>query len=163
MTVSQSAHVSNFEPRWPVALVVIGVRSLLVELPDRIRLLPVWLLYMAAGVILAPLAVVALTGGEAPWPRVGEQMRALLRESRPRVVILECSAVTDLEYAALRTITASAEKVRSTGVTLWLAGLNTKVQRVIERSPLPGALGPARVYSNLPEAVRPFEKLGPVA
>jgi len=93
-----------------------------------------------------------------PW--VGERMWALFRETRPRVIILECSAVPDLEYTSLRGLTAAEVKLRSSGVRLWLAGLNPEVLKVVERSPLGDALGHARMFINLREAVQAYEKEG---
>ena len=96
----------------------------------------------------------------ASGPRVGERMWALFRETGPRVIILECSAVPDLEYTALRGLTAAEAKLRSSGVHLWLAGLNPEVLKVVERSPLGDALGHARMFINLREAVKAYEKKG---
>lgn len=96
----------------------------------------------------------------ASAPRVGERMWTLIRETRPRVVILECSAVPDIEYTALQALTAAEEKLRASGVTLWLAGLNPAVSRVIERSRLGSVLGQARLFANLREAVKSYQTTG---
>jgi MFS superfamily sulfate permease-like transporter len=88
---------------------------------------------------------------------VGERMWALFRETAPRVVIMECSAVPDIEYTALRGLIAAEEKLRSSGVSLWLAGLNPEVFRVVERSPLGKALGHTHMFFNLREAVQAYE------
>jgi len=93
----------------------------------------------------------------ASAPRVGERMRELVRKSSPRVVVLECSAIPDFEYTALRGLIAADEKLRSAGVSLWLAGLNPAVSKAIERSPLGETLGSAHIFPNLQEAVRAWE------
>ncbi|MBV9995159.1 MAG: hypothetical protein JO127_08095 [Caulobacteraceae bacterium] len=58
------------EPRWPVALAIVGVYLLLVVLPERIRLLPSWALWASAAVVLAPMGVAALATAKALWLRV---------------------------------------------------------------------------------------------
>lgn len=66
----EPTQASSVEPRWPVALAVLAVLYLLVELPGRIRILPVWCVYAGAVVVLVPMGAVWLTGGEARWLRV---------------------------------------------------------------------------------------------
>ena len=94
----------------------------------------------------------------ASAPRTGEQMWALIGETAPKIVILECSAIPDFEYTALRALTAAEEKLRMSGVSLWLAALNPEALRVVERSALGRALGHERMFRNLPEAVKAYDE-----
>jgi len=96
----------------------------------------------------------------ASAPRVGVHMRPLISESGAKVVILEMSAVPDLEYTALRALTSMEATLHSYGITLWLAGLNPEVLKVIERSPLGEILGHERMFFNLREAVHTYETKG---
>jgi high affinity sulfate transporter 1 len=96
----------------------------------------------------------------ASAPRVGERMWELVRETSPRVVIIECSAVRDIEYTALRALTVAEKKLDASGISLWVAGLNPEVLKVIKRSPLGEALGQARMFFNLLEAVQAYETKG---
>jgi SulP family sulfate permease len=93
----------------------------------------------------------------ASAPQVGVLMRPLIEQSGAKVVILEMSAIPDLEYTALRALTSAEASLHSSGVTLWLAGPNPEVFRVIERSPLGEALGHTRIFVNLREAVHAYE------
>jgi MFS superfamily sulfate permease-like transporter len=93
----------------------------------------------------------------ASAPQVGERMWAMVRETQPRVLILECSAIPDIEYTALRSMTAAEEKLQAEGITLWLAALNPEALKVVKRSPLGQALGRERMFFNLRDAVRAFE------
>ena len=93
----------------------------------------------------------------ASAPQVGERMWPMIHASRPRVVILECSAIPDIEYTALRALAAAEEKLRAEGITLWLSALNPEAFRVVERSPLGKALGHERMFFNLREAVKAYE------
>ncbi|HSA61508.1 MAG TPA: SulP family inorganic anion transporter [Nitrospiraceae bacterium] len=96
----------------------------------------------------------------ASGPQVGERMWALVRERGPRVVILECSAIPDFEYTALRGLTVAEEKLRADGIALWLSALNPEALKVVERSPLGRALGHERMFFNLREAVKAYENGG---
>jgi len=87
-------------------------------------------------------------------------MRPLITKSAAKVVILEMSAVPDLEYTALQSLTSMEATLRSAGITLWLAGLNPEVLKVVERSPLGELLGSARIFPNLREAVHAYETKG---
>lgn len=58
------------EARWPVALAIIGVCLLLDVLPERVRIFPPWVLWASAGVVLTPLALVALSASTVAWQRM---------------------------------------------------------------------------------------------
>jgi SulP family sulfate permease len=96
----------------------------------------------------------------ASAPRVGVKMRPLISQSAAKVMILEMSAVPDLEYTALQSLTSMEATLSSAGITLWLAGLNPEVLKVVERSPLGELLGSARIFPNLREAVHAYETKG---
>jgi anti-anti-sigma factor len=85
--------------------------------------------------------------------RVGDKMWPLVHAAKPEVVVLDCSAVPDIEYTALRMLTDAEEKLRDAGITLWLAALNPEALRVIERAPLGRTLGRERMFFNLDEAI----------
>ena len=84
-------------------------------------------------------------------------MAALVREASPRVVVLECSAIFDIEYSALKMLVESEQRVREHGGELWLAALNPEVLRVVERAPLGKALGRERLFFTLQLAVERFQ------
>ncbi|MEI7902594.1 MAG: SulP family inorganic anion transporter [bacterium] len=94
----------------------------------------------------------------ASAPRVGERLWALVAAAEPKVMILECSAIPDFEYTALRALTGLEEKLRERGITLWLSALNPAALKVVERSPLGQVLGHGRMFFNLREAVKAYEE-----
>jgi sulfate permease, SulP family len=96
----------------------------------------------------------------ASAPHTRERVAALIDEAHPKVVILECSAIPDFEYTALRTLTGAEEKMREAGITLWLSALNPQALEVVRRSPLGQVLGPERMFFNLPDAVKAYESRG---
>ena len=67
--------------------------------------------------------------------RIGEKMRTLIAEAKPKVVALHLRGVFDLEYTALKMLTEGEQRFRNTGVLLWLVGLNPGVLAMVQRSP----------------------------
>jgi hypothetical protein len=59
--------VTHIEPRWPVVLAVIAVLSLLIALPDRLRVLPSWVPFLLAIVLIVPMVALSLTRAKARW------------------------------------------------------------------------------------------------
>ena len=99
----------------------------------------------------------------ASMPHARERMAALIEEARPRVVILDCSAIPDFEYTALCTLIRAEEKMREGGIALWLSALNPLALNMVRRSPLGQALGTERMFFNLRDAVKAYEKMGHTA
>jgi sulfate permease, SulP family len=96
-----------------------------------------------------------MTFGSAPHVR--ERLAALISEARPQVVILECGAIPDFEYTALRTLMQAEQKMREHGISLWLCALNPLALDVVRRSPLGRTLASGRLFLNLREAVKAYE------
>jgi len=89
---------------------------------------------------------------------IGDKMWQLIRQTKPSVVLLDCSAVFDIEYTALKMLTESEEKLRREGITLWLAAFTPDVLAVVKRSRLGEILGRERMFFNLEMAVEKYEK-----
>jgi len=88
--------------------------------------------------------------------RIAEKMKALADEAKPRVVALDFSGVTDLEYTALKMLIEAEKRQRERGVSIWLVGLNPEVLSVIQRSSLGNVLGRERMHFNLEVAVAKY-------
>jgi anti-anti-sigma regulatory factor len=65
--------------------------------------------------------------------------------------------VTDLEYTALKMLTAAVERQRQQGVSFWLVGLNPGVLQVVQRSALSHLLGLDALHFNLELAVAKYQ------
>jgi MFS superfamily sulfate permease-like transporter len=85
--------------------------------------------------------------------RIAEKIGALINEAKPKIVALDLSGVSDLEYTALKMLTEGEKRQRVRGVVLWLVGLNPEVLAVVQRSPLGELLGRERMHFNLEVAV----------
>jgi sulfate permease, SulP family len=99
----------------------------------------------------------------ASMPHARERVAALIAEAQPRVVILDCSAIPDFEYTALCTLVRAEEKMREGGIALWLSALNPLALQMVRRSPLGQALGAERMFLDLRDAVKAYERIGQTA
>jgi anti-anti-sigma factor len=89
-------------------------------------------------------------------PRVRDKALALIQQEQPKVIVVDCSAVPDIEYTALKQLTDLEERLREAGIMLWLAALNPEPLRIVEQSALGEALGRKRMFFNLEQAVEAF-------
>jgi len=90
--------------------------------------------------------------------RIGELIWPLIAQHKPRVLLLDCSAIPDLEYTALKMLTEAERRMQQSGISLWLAGLNPEPLQLIQNSTLGKRLGRAGMYFNVDKAVRSFLK-----
>jgi len=88
--------------------------------------------------------------------RIADKMAPLVREAQPSVALLDCGAVPDIEFTALKMLIEAEERLRETGVELWLARLNTAALDVVQRSPLGARLGRDRMFFNVHRAVETY-------
>ena len=92
----------------------------------------------------------------ASVPRTRDRIDELIHETNPQVVILECSAIPDIEYTALKKLINLERKLDRAGIELWLVGLNPVPLHMIRRSALGERLGDERMFFNLNLAVKAF-------
>lgn len=90
---------------------------------------------------------------------IGQKIRVLVEETKPKVVALDLSNVPDFEYSALKMLAEAAKKERWQGISLWLVGLNPGVLAMVQRSPLGTVLGHDAMLFNLELAVAKYEAL----
>lgn len=94
--------------------------------------------------------------------RIEDLIVPLVAEHRPRVVVLDCGAIPDLEYTALKELGNAEQRLARAGIELWLAGLNPEPLRLVQRSELGQRLGRERMHFNLKMAVASFTAQRPV-
>jgi len=88
--------------------------------------------------------------------RIGALMMRLIEEFKPEVVALDCSAIPDFEYSALKMLTDAERRLRQDGLSLWLVALNPEPLGLIQKSELGKTLGRERMHFNLHQAVESF-------
>jgi len=91
--------------------------------------------------------------------RIGDRMTQLIATEKPTLVILDGRSLIDIEYTALKMLIEAEERLRTNGITLWLASLNPQVLKTVQQSPLGETLGRARMFFNLHSAVAHYEQL----
>jgi SulP family sulfate permease len=91
---------------------------------------------------------------------VADKMRPLIDQAKPSVVLLDCSAVFDIEYTAVKMLVEGEEKLRQEGIAFWLAALNPEALAVVQRTTLGETLGRERMFFNVDAAVAKYEQLG---
>jgi MFS superfamily sulfate permease-like transporter len=91
--------------------------------------------------------------------RVGDAIWKLICETKPRVLVLDCSAIPNIEYTALRMLMSGEGRLKEAGIELWMAGLTPVTLDLVRRSPLGDALGRERMCFDIPQAVDRFQAL----
>jgi high affinity sulfate transporter 1 len=87
--------------------------------------------------------------------RIMDRVMQLINEGKPRVMVLDCSAVPDFEYTAMSRLIDMDKKLSEAGITLWLAALNPEPLISIEKSEF-GKTRRERMFFNLEQAVQCF-------
>jgi anti-anti-sigma factor len=90
---------------------------------------------------------------------VAEQIDALVKEHKPRVLALDMSRVFDLEYSALQTLAEYEKRMTERGATVWLVGLNPDVLEVARHAGLDERLGRERMLFNARAAIERYQAL----
>lgn len=90
--------------------------------------------------------------------QIGDKMWPLLEQAKPSVVVIDCSALIDIEYTALKMLMEAEERLRADGIELWLAALNPAVLEVVKHSRLGETLGKQRMFFNVQMAVERYQQ-----
>jgi len=99
--------------------------------------------------LLRPVGRLFFVNGQ----RVLEKFRLLIDEAQPRVVVLDLSAVFDVEYTVLKMLEEGEARAKERGISVWLVGLTPDVLAAVRRSPFGQAVGQERMFFNLEQAV----------
>ncbi len=75
--MNSPAQTTRIEPRWPVVITTLVVLLLLIVLPWRIRVFPIWVPYVGVIALMVPMAVISLASGRSRWLRI-ERVTTLL-------------------------------------------------------------------------------------
>ena len=88
---------------------------------------------------------------------VGDRLRTLVDAARPRVLLIDCRAVLDFEYTALKALVQAERDLAAQGIELRMAALNPEPLEQVRRTALNERLGPARLHASLAAAVQAYE------
>lgn len=90
--------------------------------------------------------------------RIGDLIRSRQLLSGAGVVVLDCGAVIDVEYTAIRVLELLDDQLRRNECELWFAGLTRSVFDVVENSGIASKIGRARMFHNVQDAVENYER-----
>jgi high affinity sulfate transporter 1 len=87
---------------------------------------------------------------------VADQIRALVAQYQPRVLVVDMSRVPDIEYSALQMLIESDKRSVERGAVAWLVGLNPGVLEVVRKAGLEERLGRERMLFNTRVAIERY-------
>ena len=88
--------------------------------------------------------------------RVAEKLLQLIDETKPRVVVLDLSAVFDVEYTVLKMFAEGEVRMKERGIAIWLVGLTPEVLMAVRRSPFGQAIGQEQMFFTLEQALAKY-------
>ncbi len=89
---------------------------------------------------------------------VADQIHALLEQHHPRVLALDLSGVTDIEYSALQMLIESEQRAAEAGIERWLVGLNPGVLEVVRHAGFDQRLGRERMLFDAHKAIERYQE-----
>lgn len=89
----------------------------------------------------------------ASIPRTAEKFNQLIDKKDPKVILVDMSAVLDIEYTALDRLVGFEKKMKENNIDMWLSSLNPQSLEIIRKSPLGEILGNERMFISTEEAV----------
>jgi sulfate permease, SulP family len=90
---------------------------------------------------------------------VADKINALVAQYKPRVLALDMSRVTDIEYSALQALMDGEKRMTERGAVIWLAGLNPGVLEVVRNAGLDKRLGSERLLFNARDAIERYRAI----
>jgi hypothetical protein len=109
------------ESRWPPAVAILVVLCLLAAVPGHVHALPVWFSYLAALVLLVPMAAVALTRGNPLWLGIERTVIIILTAIYVANTIAEVADMIGL--ITLHPSGGNAFSLLSSAVAIWLVNV----------------------------------------
>jgi len=88
---------------------------------------------------------------------VADQIKALVTQYQPRVVVLDMSRVPDIEYSALQMLIEGERLASERQASFWLAGLNPPALEVVRHAGLAERLGRERLLFNARAAIEHYQ------
>jgi sulfate permease, SulP family len=87
---------------------------------------------------------------------VGDLLWPMIRSENPKVLLLDFSAIPNIEFTALKMLNEAEAKLNDEGIELWLAALTPEALALVQRSPLGERLGRPRMFFTVAQAVEHY-------
>ena len=84
---------------------------------------------------------------------VGDRIRELVAQHKPRVLALDLSRVPDSEYSALQMLMEGEKRAAEAGIVVWLAGLNPGALELVRQAGFDRLFGSERMRFNARAAI----------
>jgi hypothetical protein len=111
------------ESRWPVLLTMLAWMAVLLVMPERLRLLPHWIVYLAAVAVLAPLVAVAIRPTSAAFKQAE---RAITLAFVAFAALADVTVLRMLVGDILRDVKAvSGIQLLASSVAVWIGNVVT--------------------------------------
>lgn len=88
---------------------------------------------------------------------LGDQIKGLIARYQPKVVTLDFSRVSDIEYSALQMLSEGIRRHQDNGIQVWLAALNPRVLAMVRHAGLDQQLGRERLLFNARAAIAQYQ------
>jgi high affinity sulfate transporter 1 len=88
-------------------------------------------------------------------------IRELVRDRRPRWIVLDCAAVTDLDVTAAGMLKALDDDLNERGIHLAFVELRGHLQDLVEKYGLDESLDRDHFYTSIDQALQEIDRLGP--
>jgi MFS superfamily sulfate permease-like transporter len=90
---------------------------------------------------------------------VAERIGDLVTQHKPRVLAVDMSRISDIEYSALQMLIESDKRATERGAVVWLVGLNPGALEVVRNAGLDKRLGRERMLFNARAAIERYRAL----
>lgn len=89
----------------------------------------------------------------------GDRIWPLIRGAAARVVLIDCGAIPNFEFTALKMLDDAERKLSEDGIELWLSALTPEALALVQASALGKRLGRPRMFFTVAQAVEHYERL----
>lgn len=145
---------AGFEPRWPVALALLTLITILALLPEALRLLPLWVTFAIGVVMLTPIVAVGVLVSRERWLRIE---RVVILIFVTVVIVLLLANLANLMHAVIyRSAKITGLQLLTSSVGLWVSNviMFSLLYWQIDRG---GPEARARAQSQFPDWLFPQE------
>jgi uncharacterized membrane protein len=114
---------TRIEPRWPVAATILAVLVLLMALPWRIRVFPVWVSYIGVIALLVPMAAINFFSETSRWLRIERATTLLFCAIAESATLISLTRLLGAMVRGSRDI--SGNQVLTSSVAIWVMNVLT--------------------------------------
>lgn len=123
LIMSEAPAASNRESRWPVVISMIILLGLLALSPDRIRIVPVWLLVVFIAIEIIPLIGVSLTSESRGWLKAERTITLIFCVVSLGLNLINLTSIVRITLYAGGEV--SGPELLASGIGVWIGNLGS--------------------------------------